>query len=64
MMYDLVFIAILLAVAQYNSTHFNLSFTIRDRRRGAQTIADWLKRPFLLHRGTGLKRQTFYDLII
>jgi hypothetical protein len=63
MMHDLVFIAILLAITQYHSTRFNLSSTIRDRRRGAQTITDWLERPFLLYRGTGLKRQTFYDLI-
>jgi hypothetical protein len=44
---------------QYPSTHFNLSSTIRDRRRGAQTIVDWLEQLFLLYRGIGLKDRHF-----
>ena len=51
------------AILYYQQAHFDLQPSISNPRRGPELIAEWLDRPKVLFKGTGLQRHTFLDLV-
>jgi hypothetical protein len=60
---ELIFLFLITAMLYYHQAHFDLRPSIANPKRGFELINEWLERPKLLYKGTGLQRQTFLDLV-
>jgi hypothetical protein len=60
---SLFFLFLITAMLYYHQAHFNLRPSIVNPKKGFELINEWLERPKLLYKGTGLQHQTFLDLM-
>lgn len=60
---ELILLFLAAVMLYYHQAHFDLEPSIKNSNRGPELIAEWLERPKLLFKGTGLQHHTFLDLI-
>jgi hypothetical protein len=60
---ELLLLVVTMMVVYYVQTRVEMRPLHQDRLRGHRTMQEWFTRPALLYRQTGLKLQTFRDLV-
>jgi hypothetical protein len=60
---ELVLLFLAAVMLYYHQAHFNLEPSIKNPKKGPELIVEWLERPKLLFKGTGLQHHTFLNLI-